>query len=112
MSYPPQGSGGYGGAPPKNNMGISIVSLVIGLSGCVLFAIPGIMAVVQAGKVNSLAQQGQHGAAVEAADKARRYAIIGLVISGIAIVVGIIGFVLLVALSDDTTSTAAALVGS
>jgi hypothetical protein len=101
VSYPPQG----GGAPPKNNMAISIVSLVIGLSGCVLFAIPGIMAVVQAGKVNGLAQSGQHGAAVEAAAKARRYAIIGLVISGIAIVLGIILFVVVVALGDDNSTT-------
>jgi hypothetical protein len=107
MSYPPQGGyGGYGGgAPPKNNMTISVVSLVLGLSGCILFAIPGIMAVMQASKVNGLAQAGQHGAAVEAAGKARRLAIIGLVISGIAIVLAIVAVVLIIVFADDTSTT-------
>jgi hypothetical protein len=110
MGYPPPGAGGHGGAPPKTNMTISIVSLVVGLSGCVIFAIPGIMAVVQAGKVSSLAQQGHLGAAQEASAKARRYAIIGLVISGVAAVIGIGLFVLAIALSDDSTSNALAAV--
>lgn len=116
MSYPPPGGygGGYGGGsgpPPKNNMVISVVSLVVGLSGCILLAIPGIMAVIQAGKVNGLAQSGQQAAAVEAAAKARRLAIIGLVISGIAVAVAIVFFVLVIAFSDDT-STASALVAT
>lgn len=109
MSYPPQG--GYAAAPPKNNMTISIVSLVIGLSGCVVFAIPGIMAVVQAGKVNNLALTGQHAAAVEAAAKARRYAIIGLVISGVVVALFVL-FVVLAIVFGDSSSTTNALAAS
>lgn len=93
MSYPPQG--GYGGGPPQaapdNNMTISVISLVVGvLCGGCLGAIPGIVAVVSAGKVGGLAASGNYGGAQEAAANARKWAMIGFAVTAVLFILGVI----------------------
>lgn len=93
MSYPPQG--GYGGGPPQaapdNNMTISVISLVVGvLCGGCLGAIPGIVAVVNAGKVGGLAASGNYGGAQEAAANARKWAMIAFVVTAVIFVAVVI----------------------
>ena len=105
MSYPPQG--GHGGSAPPNNMGIAIASLVAGIMcGCGVTAIPGVFAVVQANKVQGLAVSGQHGAATEAAAKARKYAMLGFVVTAVAFVLIVGLYIALFALADNADSTA------
>ena len=107
MSYPPQG--GYGGgapaAAPDNNMTISVISLVVGvLCGGCLGAIPGIVAVVSAGKVGGLAASGNYGGAQEAAAKARKWAMIAFVVSAIVFVISLILNFAVLSNSDTNTS--------
>jgi hypothetical protein len=91
-------------------MAISVVSLVVGIMcGCLVTAIPGIMAVVQASKVNGLAAAGNVGGAHEAAAKARKYAIIGFIVTAVAFVLIAGIYIAAFALSDDNTAAAIAL---
>lgn len=103
MSYPSQG-GGAPAAVPNNNMTIAVISLVLGvLCGSCLGAIPGIIAVVNAGKVGGLAASGNYGGAQEAAANARRWAIIGFVITAIVFVLIVI--IQIAAANSDTSTT-------
>lgn len=92
MSYPPPagyGGGGYGApaAAPDNNMTIAAISLAVGVfcGGC-LAAIPGVVAVVNASKVKGLAASGNYGGAQEAAANARKWAMIGFVVTAVLFV--------------------------
>lgn len=74
-SYQPMpGSGGPVGTPPANNLVLAILCTVL----CCLPL--GIVAILQATKVNTLWQQGDVAGAQEAADKAKKFSIIGAVI--------------------------------
>lgn len=107
MSYPPPPSAypqpGYGGAPappPPNNMSLAVGALIAGvLCGGCLAAIPGIVAVVSAGKVSTLWQQGDQAGALAAASRARTMAIVSLVLS-------VIIFIAVVALNVVAVGTA------
>jgi hypothetical protein len=67
--------GGYQpGPPPSNNLVWAILTTIF---CCLPF---GIVSIVQAAKVNGLWSQGQTAAAQEAADSAKKWAIIGAVI--------------------------------
>lgn len=110
MSFPPPPSAypqpGYGAAPsppPPNNMALAVTSLIVGvLCGGCLAAIPGIIAVVSAGKVSTLWNQGDQAGAVAAAGRAKTMALVAF---GLTVVIFIAVVALnLVAVSADTSS--------
>lgn len=112
MSYPPPPAqpaypgGGYAAPAPNNNMPISIGSLVAGvLCGGCLGAIPGIIAVVNAGKVGNLAAQGDQAGAQTAAANARKWAIIGFVVTAVLFVLIVGANILLGAAAEDNNTT-------
>jgi len=81
----------YPGAPQGPPPGNNLVWAILALLCCWPFAIP---AILQAGKVNGLWAQGQTAAAQEAANAARKWAIIAAVLG---VVVYVIFVILLVA---------------
>jgi len=97
---PPPPSGGYGGAPagppPSNNLVLAIVSLLC----CWPIGIP---AVVFAAQVNGKWNGGDQAGALESAAKAKKFAMIALVLG----VIGLILYGVLIAagvMSSDTTT--------
>ena len=72
------------GPPPGNNLVWAILTTIC---CCLPF---GIVSIVQAAKVNSLWAQGQTAAAQQAADSAKKWAIISAIIGGIGIVIWVI----------------------
>lgn len=69
---------------PNNNMALAIITTV-------LFCLPlGIVGIVKANKVNNLYNEGQYDAAQEAAKEAKKYSIIGIVISVAIILIYVI----------------------
>lgn len=111
MSYPPPPSqpaysgGGQAVTPPNNNMPISIASLVAGVLCTCLGGVPGIIAVVNAGKVGNLAAQGDQAGAEQAAANARKWAIIGFVVTAILFVLLVGLQVLVIGATDDNNTT-------
>ncbi len=92
----PQGGGGFNnpGPPPNNN-------LVWGILTTILCCLPfGIVSIIKATQVNTLWAQGQPAAAQESADAAKKWAIIAAIVG---VVVGILYFVLVVALGVFST---------
>ena len=85
--------GGPAGSPPPNNLVLAIISLLC----CWPIGIP---AVIFAAQVNSKWNAGDQAGAVEASAKARKFAIIALVLG---IVVSVIYFFVIVAGSMNTT---------
>jgi heme/copper-type cytochrome/quinol oxidase subunit 2 len=86
-NYPGGQPGGYQpGPPPSNNL---VWAILTTLFCCLPF---GIVSIVQAAKVNGLWAQGQHAAAQETANSAKKWAIISAV-------VGLVWLVLVVILS-------------
>jgi len=86
-------------------MTISVISLVVGvLCGGCLGAIPGIIAVVNAGKVGGLAASGNYGGAQEASAKARKWAMIAFIVSAVVFVVGIVLQLVVLGNTDTDTS--------
>lgn len=101
---PPGGTGGYsapppvggtGGTPPSNNL----VLAILGLLCCWPIGIP---AVVFAAQVNGKWASGDHAGAVEAAAKAKKFAIIALVLGIIATVIYLIMIMMGVARTETT----------
>ncbi|QBI53942.1 CD225/dispanin family protein [Streptomonospora litoralis] len=100
---PPGGPGGYaGGSEPPNNF---LVPAILSMFCCWPFAIPAILA---AAKVNELWNLGDFAGAQERADRAKRFAIIALVVGILIYVVTIVGYFALFAavLSTAPTTTA------
>lgn len=97
---PPPPSGGYGGAPagppPKNNL----VLAILGLLCCWPIGIP---AVVFAAQVNGKWNAGDQAGAVEAANKAKKFATIALVLGIIATVIYLV-LIFAGILNTDTTT--------
>ena len=74
-NYPGGQPGGYQpGPPPSNNL---VWAILTTLFCCLPF---GIVSIVQAAKVNGLWAQGQHAAAQETANSAKKWAIISAVV--------------------------------
>ena len=96
MSYqappppPPPQPGGYGqayGTPPKNNMAMAVIALILGLcGGSCIGLITGIVSVVYASQVNGKFARGDVAGAQQSAASARTWAIVTFVIVVIAIV--------------------------
>ncbi|MFD9894130.1 CD225/dispanin family protein [Amycolatopsis sp. NPDC058986] len=84
-----QGGGYQPGPPPSNNLVWAILTTIF---CCLPF---GIVSIVQATKVNSLWAQGQTAAAQEAANAAKKWAIIaavvGVVLSVISLILSLAG---------------------
>jgi len=100
MSY----SGSPQLSPPANNQGLAIGSVIAGvLCGGCLGVIPGIVALVSASKVNNLHAQGDAHGALEAARRARTWAIIGFVVSAVIFVIVVVLQVAVLNSSDTTT---------
>ncbi|WP_414940493.1 CD225/dispanin family protein [Amycolatopsis sp. cmx-11-51] len=92
---PQGGSGAHNPGPPPNN------NLVWGILTTILCCLPfGIVSIIKATQVNTLWAQGQPAAAKEAADAAKKWAIIAAIVG---VVVGILYFVLVVALGVFST---------
>ena len=91
-NYPggqPNQPGGYQPGPPPSN------NLVWGILTTILCCLPfGIVSIVQAAKVNGLWAQGQTAAAQEAADAAKKWAIIAAIVG---VVINVLWIILLVA---------------
>ncbi len=87
----PQGGSGFNnpGPPPNNNLVWAILTTIL---CCLPF---GIVSIVKANQVNTLWAQGQPAAAQEAANAAKKWAIIAAIVG---VVVAILYFVLVVAL--------------
>ena len=73
-----------------NHMGLAIGSLVVNLLGCCL-PVFGIIAVVYASQVNGKLQMGDQVGAQAAAESAKLWSIVGLVVGGIFLVISIGG---------------------
>lgn len=71
---PMPGTAGPVGTPPPNNLALAIITTVL----CCLPL--GIVAIIQATKVNSLWQAGDQAGAREASDKAKKFSIWGIAI--------------------------------
>ncbi|SEP45479.1 CD225/dispanin family protein [Amycolatopsis saalfeldensis] len=88
QGLPPYSGGQQGGyqpgPPPSNNLVWAILTTIF---CCLPF---GIVSIVQAAKVNGLWAQGQGAAAQEAAQSAKKWAIISAVIGVIWIVIAVI----------------------
>ena len=84
MGGSPMG-GSPAGPPPDNNMIWAIVSLFC----CLPMAI---VAIINASKVNDLYHQGNYQGAVEASEKAKKFALIGI---GVSIASYVLGFIFL-----------------
>ncbi|MCR6483256.1 CD225/dispanin family protein [Amycolatopsis sp. OK19-0408] len=85
----PGGPGGYQpGPPPSNNLVWAILTTIF---CCLPF---GIVSIVQAAKVNSLWAQGQTAAAQEAANAAKKWAIISAIVG---VVLSVLYIILVVA---------------
>ena len=93
---PPMGGGPTGAAPPTN-----LVLAILGLLCCWPIGIP---AVVFAAQVNGKWASGDHAGAVDASAKAKKFAIIALVLGIVATVLYIILMVAGV-VSTNSTST-------
>ncbi len=87
-NYPGGQPGGYQpGPPPSNNLVWAILTTIL---CCLPF---GIVSIVQATKVNGLWAQGQTAAAQEAADAAKKWAIIGAIVG---VVLNVLWIILLI----------------
>ncbi|KZB85426.1 CD225/dispanin family protein [Amycolatopsis regifaucium] len=87
----PQGGGGVNnpGPPPNNNLVWAILTTIL---CCLPF---GIVSIVKSTQVNSLWAQGQTAAAQEAADAAKKWAIIAAIVG---VVVNIVSVILVMSL--------------
>jgi hypothetical protein len=86
-------------------MGLAVGSLVFAvLCGGCLAIIPGIFAVVNASRVQSLSAQGDFAGAQDAADKARTMAMVTFVVGAIMLVITIAVYALLIASAETTTT--------
>jgi Interferon-induced transmembrane protein len=92
---------GYPGQPPQtidNNMTMSIVSIF-------LFWPLAIPAIINASKVNPLAQQGDYAGAQAAATESKKWSkwalIVGIIVWGLALLCCILEFVVLGSLSNN-----------
>ncbi|MDQ1395483.1 MAG: Interferon-induced transrane protein [Acidimicrobiaceae bacterium] len=80
--YPPYGRvPAYGGPQVNNNMALAVVSLVVGFIGCLVLAVPGLVAVIMASQVNNKLAMGDVNGATQAARHAKIWAIVGLAIA-------------------------------
>ncbi|WP_037310495.1 CD225/dispanin family protein [Amycolatopsis orientalis] len=87
----PQGGGGFNnpGPPPNNNLVWAILTTIL---CCLPF---GIVSIVKSTQVNTLWAQGQPAAAQEAADAAKKWAIISAIVAAVLWVLYILLFVVL-----------------
>lgn len=78
MTYPGYGQPQYGGQPPQinNNIGIAI-------AGLLLFWPVGLFGLIAATKVNRLVAEGNFPAAQQAADDAKKWGKIGVIVGAI-----------------------------
>ncbi len=90
---PMPGGGGPVGTPPNNNLALAIITTVL----CCLPL--GVVAIIQASKVNGLWQAGDVAGAQEAADKAKKFSIYSA-IAGVIFYV-IYGILMLTVLKDS-----------
>ncbi|MER7082157.1 Interferon-induced transmembrane protein [Saccharopolyspora kobensis] len=97
----PYGQPGYGAAPPNNNIGWGIGSIFL----CWPFAIPSL---IKATSVQNLWAQGQYPQAQEAADEAKKWGKIGIIVgaSGWALLIlfYVVVFVILAATASSYSS--------
>lgn len=98
---PPPAAGGYGGAPagppPSNNLVLAIVSLLC----CWPIGIP---AVVFAAQVNGKWNAGDQAGALESSAKAKKFAIIALVL-GVIVMILIVLLNIAGIMASDTSTT-------
>ena len=91
---PPQGMPGQGAvgvAAPPNNMVLAIISTVVGFLCCCPFgAIPGVVAIVKANSVGSMANVGDFAGASAAAEDAKKFAYIAFGMAVIGIILNIV----------------------
>src|SRR3954469_14900339 len=91
----------YGGPPVKNNMAMSVVSLVLGAISCLIFGVPGLVAVIYSSQVSSKLAMGDVAGAQQSARNAKTWAIVGYVLVGVVAV----GLIILVIIAAANTST-------
>jgi hypothetical protein len=100
MSYPPQG--GYGGAPPKNNMGLAVAACVLSfIAGC--FPL-GVFALVQASQVNGKYQRGDVAGAEKSARSARTLSFVSFAVSVVVAILVVLWIAFVVSNTDTTTT--------
>jgi hypothetical protein len=103
--YPPSyGVPAYGPPQINNNMAIAVVSLVVGLLGCMITGIPGLVAVIMASQVNSKLAAGDVNGAVLSARHAKVWAIVGLALAAAVLVVFFVFLIVEAASVGSTTS--------
>lgn len=99
MSYPPPQpgyGGGYGapaGPPPDSGQTKAIIATIVGFLFCCPALITGILAIVNANKVQGLWNSGDQAGARKAAEDANRFTMITFVLAGIGVVINIVYFV-------------------
>jgi uncharacterized membrane protein len=81
--------GGYGGPPPQQINNFLVPSILTTVFCCLPF---GIVAIINAAKVNGLLAQGDYAGAQAAANNAKKWSIVAAVLGVIVIIVDIILF--------------------
>ena len=98
---PQQGYAPYYGPQVNNNMAMAVIALVLGVFGCLLPAIPGLVAVIFSSQVNPKLAMGDIAGAERSARNAKGWAIVGYVVFGLAF----LAFAILIIVAAANSST-------